>query len=115
MAEESYEEACKCGKGPPEGPDESEEESMQRRFGPGYQQTGIGLIRSEVTVGNSRQLFEKDVTRNKKNEGPRGKPGDSGTKGQGASKPGPGKTLQKICMCGSFGSRGNRGSNGRKL
>lgn len=115
MAEESYEEACKCGKRPPERPDESEEESRRRRFGSAYRETGIGLIRSEVSIGNSKQLSEKDVARNKKNEGPSGKSGYGGKSGETGSKPGPGKSEQRSCMCGAFGSRGNRGSNGRRL
>ena len=113
--ESTYEEACKCGKGPPEGPDETLEESRRRRFGSNYRETGIGLIQSEVRIGNRQQAFENNVARNAKNEGPKGKSGDGGKPGETGSKPGPGKTEQKACMCGAFGSRGGSGSNGRRL
>lgn len=116
MSKQSYEEACRCGKGAPEPPDETAEESMRRRFGEGYQRTGIGLIRSRVKINNEERISEKSTPKSSKYQGPSGKPGPPGKTGLATSKPSAaGKPNQTICLCGSWGSNGNRGSNGRRL
>jgi len=109
MAEESYSDACACaGKGPPEPRDETPEESMRRRFGPDYQITSIGLIRSRVRV-DGRET-EKSADKSSKYEGRSGKPGPMGKTGLSSVKP-TGKIESKICMCGKWGRNGRAARN----
>ena len=114
----SYQEACQCAKKPTgEGLDESEEESMARRFGPDYVRTGMGLIRREVTIGANTEKTREFVAQKSRvagQGGSKGGDGRSGKPGENAkSDRGPTKEAQRACMCGDYGQRGNRGQHGR--
>jgi hypothetical protein len=114
----TYEEACRCAGKDPNGftVDESEEESLARRFGNNYSRVGVGLITRSVWLGDNLQESQEFVARksqinaqvaSKGYDGLTGKPGVSvksisGKSGSDAS-----------CMCGSWGKRGNNGSKGR--
>ena len=112
----SYEEACKCAGKSPDGftVDESEEESMRRRFGSNYVETGIGLIRRNVRIGSFEEDSSEFAKQKSRMSAPRGKSGNEGFPGKPGitSKPSSFiKQAEKTCMCGSWG---RRGANGKK-
>ena len=82
----SYEEACRCAGKSPDGftVDESEEESMRRRFGGDYVRTGIGLIRRTVRIGSFVEKSQEFIDQKSRIAAPSGKSGNSG----GSGKPG---------------------------